>query len=130
MFQMISASLHTATSKESTQLSSQLTPCVVDPIVVEASKPLLETDIVDVLGSVVDGAVILPVVYVLTVAMEEVVLVVLVTRRKLLMLVVVVMPVPGSTPMQPEVPTLHDENDAILGPTNQSSPNCPLYGLR
>lgn len=130
MFQIISASRHTATSKESTQLSSQLAPCVVDPIIVEVGRPLLETEIVVVMGSALAVAVVDPVMYVLTVAMAEDVLVMRDATRKLVEMVFVIVPVPTSTPMQPEVPALHDENAAILGPTSQSSPNCPLYGLR
>jgi len=47
-----------------------------------------------------------------------------------LVLIAVVLRVLIPVPMHPAEPTLHDENDATLGPTNQLSPNCPLYGLR
>jgi len=47
-----------------------------------------------------------------------------------LVLIAVVLRVLIPVPMHPAEPALHDENDATLGPTNQLSPNCPLYGLR
>jgi hypothetical protein len=116
----------------STQLLSQLPPSVVDHIV-DVGRPLLETDEVVVRGSVIALVVaVIVAVDVMIAAVADAVLDVM--GKPLLMVValvpVVVVPVPAPTPIQPERPALHDENDAISGPTNQSSPNCPLYGLR
>lgn len=61
------------------------------------------------------------------VAPELLPIVALVVVTKLLATVVVLVLLPGSpTPIQPEAPAMHDENDATVGPSNHSSPNCPL----
>lgn len=124
IFQIISACRHAATSKESTQLLSQLPASVVDPIVVDARELLFETEIAVVLESVVADVVVVVVMDV--VAMAASVLVMEVVLVVVELVLVVVVPVPGSTPIQLEEPTLHDVNDAMLGPINHSSPNCPL----
>jgi hypothetical protein len=132
---------------ESTQVSSQLPTLVVNVFVV----------IVLVVGRAVTDVVIekparllsvlvtLPVLVVLVVLLMLLVLlmtavldvaVVLVGVATLsrvveaLVLIAVVLLVLIPVPTHPAEPALHDENEATLGPTNQLSPNCPLYGLR
>jgi hypothetical protein len=93
-------------------------------------------------------AVLLAVLVVLPVLTMIVVLLVLLTLRMLEVVVVTVVLATGPlvvdalvliaavllalfpVPIHPAEPAMHDENDATLGPTNQSSPNCPLYGSR
>jgi hypothetical protein len=137
MFQMMSASRHTATSKESSQVLSQLIPTNVDAVVVPGSVVLVVVvvalDVVFVATDEADVIVVVVAIAVMLVAATDVLDLPVVLAKLLLTMAVllrtVVVPA-TSPPMQPEEAALHGENDAMSGPTNQSSPNCPLYGLR
>lgn len=128
---------------ESTQLASQLPTCVVTVLVVIVpGVGNVETVVI-----VEKAAVLLAVLVVVSVLVMLVVLLVLLTLVVLDVLVVTVLAAPPPVvdavvlnatvllalvpvPIHPTEPAMHDENDAILGPINQSSPNCPLYGSR
>jgi len=131
---------------ESTQLASQLPTCVVTVLVVIVpGVGNVETVVI-----VEKAAVLLAVLVVVSVLVMLVVLLVLLTLVVLDVLDVLVVTVLAApppvvdavvlnatvllalvpVPIHPTEPAMHDENDAILGPINQSSPNCPLYGSR
>lgn len=125
----MSASRHTATSKESTQVLSQVLPTSVDAVVVTGSVVLVVDAVAPDVVIVATGKadVIVVVVAVMLVATADVLDLAAVKAELLLTMAVlgmtVVVPVPASPPMQPEEAALHAENDAMSGPTNQSSPN-------
>jgi len=127
----MSASRHTATSKESTQALSQVLPTSVDTVVVTGSVvlvvDLVAPDVVIVATGKADVIVVVVVLAVMLVATADVLDLAAVMAELLLTMAVlgttVVVPVPASPPMQPEEAALHAENDAMSGPTNQSSPN-------
>jgi len=131
MFQIMSASRHTATSKESTQVLSQVLPTSVDAVVVTGSVvlvvDLVAPDVVIVATGKADVIVVVVALAVMLVATADVLDLAAVKAELLLTMAVlgttVVVPVPASPPMQPEEAALHAENDAMSGPTNQSSPN-------
>jgi len=128
---------------ESTQLASQLPNCVVTVLVVIVpGVGNVETVVI-----VEKAAVLLAVLVVVPVLVMLVVLLVLLTLVVLDVLVVTVLAAPPPVvdavvlnttvllalvpaPIHPTEPAMHGEKDATLGPTNQSSPNCPLYGSR
>jgi|Transcript_11739 hypothetical protein len=131
MFQIMSASRQTATSKESTQVLSQVLPTTVDAVVVPGSVVLVvdvvAPDVVIVATGKADVIVVVVALAVMLVAAADVLDLAAVIAELLLTMAVlgtiVVVPVPASPPMQPEEASLHAENDAMSGPTNQSSPN-------